>query len=131
MMQLSVSGYYAWRNRPLSARALRHLWLTEQIQQVHTASYGTYGSRRVHAELRLGRGIIVGHGAIEMLMRRAGRQRCCELAVPSVGAPPPRLPASTSSAGGLCRPAPSPPSSTTSAPTRAYAAAPVSSASTG
>jgi putative transposase len=26
----------------------------------------------VHAELRLGRGIVVGHGAVELLMRRAG-----------------------------------------------------------
>jgi transposase InsO family protein len=28
--------------------------------------------RRVHAELRLGHGILVGHGAVELLMRRAG-----------------------------------------------------------
>jgi transposase InsO family protein len=35
-------------------------------------STGVYGSRRVHAELRLGRGIVVGHGADELLMRRAG-----------------------------------------------------------
>jgi hypothetical protein len=28
------------------ARSLRHLWLTEQIQAVHTASRGTYGSCR-------------------------------------------------------------------------------------
>ena len=48
------------------------MWLTEQIQAVHQASFGTYGSRRVHAELRLGLGVVVGHGAVEMLMRRAG-----------------------------------------------------------
>ena len=30
-------------------------WLTEQIRAVHLASRGTYGSRRVHAELTLGR----------------------------------------------------------------------------
>lgn len=51
---------------------MRHAWLTGQIQAVHLASRGTYGSRRVHAELRLGLGITVGHGAIEMLMHRAG-----------------------------------------------------------
>ena len=39
---------------------------------MHQASFGTYGSRRVHAELRLGLGIAVGHGAVELLMRRAG-----------------------------------------------------------
>jgi putative transposase len=51
---------------------VRHAWLTEQIQALHLASRGTYGSRRVHAELTLGLGITVGHGAVEMLMRRAG-----------------------------------------------------------
>ncbi len=70
VLDVSVSGYYAWRHRPLSARALRHAWLTEQIRAVHLASRGTYGSRRVHAELRLGRGIIVGYHAVEMLMHR-------------------------------------------------------------
>jgi len=42
------------------------------IREVHTASYGSYGANRVHAELVLGRGIRVGHNAIAMLMRRAG-----------------------------------------------------------
>ena len=51
---------------------MRHAWLTEQIQAVHLASRGIYGSRRVHAELTLGLGITVGHGAVETLMRRAG-----------------------------------------------------------
>jgi hypothetical protein len=39
---------------------------------VHADSYGTYGARRVHAELVLGRGIRVGHRAVAMLMQRAG-----------------------------------------------------------
>jgi putative transposase len=68
---VSESGYYEWRFRPPSARAIRHAWLTEMIAQVHAESNGTYGARRVHAELRLGRGL-VGHNAVEMLMRRAG-----------------------------------------------------------
>ncbi|TDB73606.1 IS3 family transposase [Micromonospora sp. KC723] len=72
VLAVSASGYYAWRNRPPSQRALRHAWLTEQIRAVHAASRGTYGSRRVHAELRLGRGLVVGYHAVEMLMRRAG-----------------------------------------------------------
>ena len=42
------------------------------IREVHAASYGSYGAKRVHAELVLGRGIRVGHNAIAMLMRRAG-----------------------------------------------------------
>ncbi|MEJ2862544.1 IS3 family transposase [Actinomycetospora sp. OC33-EN07] len=38
----------------------------------HQASNGTYGGLRVHAELTLGRGITVGHNAVEMLMSHAG-----------------------------------------------------------
>ena len=37
-------------------------------------SRGTYGALRVHAELRLGYGVTVGHNAVAMLMRRAGLQ---------------------------------------------------------
>ena len=74
-MQLAVevaeSGYYEWRSRAPSARAVRHAWLTDQIQAVHTASRGTYGARRVHAELTLGLGLAVGHNQVEMLMARA------------------------------------------------------------
>jgi hypothetical protein len=72
VLDVSVSGFYARRNRPPSARALRHAWLTEQIRVVHLASRSTYGSRRVHAELRLGHGIVVGYHAVTMLMHRAG-----------------------------------------------------------
>ena len=69
---VSDAGFYKWRNHGPSPRSLRHVWLTEQIRQIHTASTGVYGARRVHAELHLGRGLIVGHGAVELLMRRAG-----------------------------------------------------------
>ena len=68
MLDVSASGYYAWRSRPPSPRALRHAWLTEHIR-VHLPFGGTYGSRRVHAELRLGRGVAVGYHAVEVLMR--------------------------------------------------------------
>lgn len=71
VLGVSESGYYEWRRRPPSARAVRHTWLTEQIQAVHLASRGTYGSRRMHAELTLDLGVTVGHGAVELLMRRA------------------------------------------------------------
>lgn len=74
VLEVSQAGYYAWRSRPPSPRAIRHAWLTEVIRQVHTASRQTYGSRRVHAELTLGRGITVGFHAVELLMRRAGLQ---------------------------------------------------------
>jgi putative transposase len=68
------SGYYARRGRAPSARAIRHVWLTDLIRQVHADSRGAYGARRVHAELVLGRGVSTGHNAVELLMRRAGLQ---------------------------------------------------------
>ena len=71
---VSVSGFYEWRSRAPSARSIRHAWLTDQIIEVHAASRGTYGSRRVHAELTLGRGVQVGYHAVTMLMARAGLQ---------------------------------------------------------
>ena len=72
VLGVSESGYYEWRGRAPSRRDIRHAWLTDLIRQAHADSRGTYGARRVHAELVLGRGISVGHGAVEMLMRRAG-----------------------------------------------------------
>lgn len=72
VLEVSESGFYVWRNRPPSARLVRRAWLTDAIAAVHAASHGIYGSPRVHAELRLGRGIIVGHGMVETLMRHAG-----------------------------------------------------------
>jgi len=57
-----------------SARELRHAWLTEIIRRVHAESRGTYGVRRVHAELTLGHGVSVGRQAVESLMRRAHLQ---------------------------------------------------------
>ena len=71
VLGVSESGYYEWRGRAPSQRDIRHAWLTGLIRQAHADSRGTYGARRVHAELVLGRGIRVGHGAVEMLMRRA------------------------------------------------------------
>ena len=71
-LAVSASGFYARRSRPPSARALRHVYLTEIIRQVHLDSRGTYGARRVHAELVRGHGLVVGHCAVEMLMARAG-----------------------------------------------------------
>ena len=72
VLRVSESGYYAQHGRPPSARTLWHLHLTEIIQRVHLVSRGTYGARRVHAELVLGQGLIVGRCAVELLMARAG-----------------------------------------------------------
>jgi len=69
---VSESGYYAWKDRPTSPRELRRIWLAGEIVDVHKASGGTYGATRVRAELIHGRGIHVGHNAVELIMRRLG-----------------------------------------------------------
>jgi transposase InsO family protein len=72
VLSVSESGFYAQRSRPPSARALWHAYLTELIGRFHLDSRGTYGARRIHAELTLGHGLEVGRCAVEMLMARAG-----------------------------------------------------------
>jgi putative transposase len=74
VLGVSEWGYYEWRGRPLSPRAVRHAWLTEVIREIHVGSREAYGARRVHAELTLGRGIRVCHEMVETLMQRAGLQ---------------------------------------------------------
>ena len=68
---LSVSGYYAWRARTESRRAVANRALLEDIRWIHAESSGTYGSPRVHAALRH-RGRRIGRSRIERLMRHAG-----------------------------------------------------------
>jgi putative transposase len=54
VLNVSRSGYYEWRDRPLSDRAQGNELLVKYIEQTHADSRGTYGSPRVHAELTLG-----------------------------------------------------------------------------
>ena len=72
VLGVSESGYYAWKDRPPSATALRRLWLAGEITNVHRDSGGTYGSDRVTAELRHARAIVVGHNAVADIMRHLG-----------------------------------------------------------
>jgi transposase InsO family protein len=69
---VSVSGFYMWRRRPPSARSVRHAMLAEVIKEVHLESRETYGARRVHAELTMGRGIVVARCTVELVMQRNG-----------------------------------------------------------
>jgi len=47
-------------------------WLTALIKDVHAESRGTYGSRRVHAELTKGRDVWVSERLVAVLMQKAG-----------------------------------------------------------
>jgi len=44
---VSRSSSYAWKQRPLSPRAVANAQLLEEIRGIHTASRGTYGAPRV------------------------------------------------------------------------------------
>jgi putative transposase len=51
VLQVSRSGYYAWRRRKPSATAKRRQAIARGVQQSHRDSHGTYGYRRVHQDL--------------------------------------------------------------------------------
>jgi putative transposase len=72
VLKISRSGYYAWCDRPLSARARRDHWLTEKIEAIHQRSRGVYGVPMIHAELADDYGIRVGRKRVARLMRGAG-----------------------------------------------------------
>lgn len=69
---VSVSGFYMWKHRKPSARSVRHEMVAEVIRQVHAESRQTYGARRVHAELVLGRNMTVARCTVELVMSRLG-----------------------------------------------------------
>jgi putative transposase len=72
VLEVSRSGYHAWATRPPSRRAVADATLTGRIAEIHKQSGQTYGSPRVHAELRLADGVEVGRKRVERLMRTAG-----------------------------------------------------------
>lgn len=70
---VSRSGYYQWlerRSNP-SARVKEDLELAEQIREVHDQSRGTYGTPRLHAELRY-RGRKHSRKRIDRIRRKLG-----------------------------------------------------------
>ena len=73
VLEVSTSGYYAWRGRPPSARARSDAVLLDRIRGIHAKSRGTYGVPRVHAEL-VAEGTRHGQKRVARLMRTAGLQ---------------------------------------------------------
>jgi transposase InsO family protein len=64
---VSASGFYAWHQRPPSARAVADRRLRVQLRAAHAASRGTYGSPRLQHALRA-EGVDVGRNRVRRLM---------------------------------------------------------------
>jgi len=72
VMKVSSSGFYDWVAEPVSDRDWADAQLTNTIADIHRCSRRSYGSPRVHAELRLGRHLRCSRKRVERLMRQAG-----------------------------------------------------------
>lgn len=68
---VSVSGYYAWRKRPLSQRQQTDARLLTAIERVYEAGRGVYGSPRIHAALQQ-QGLFCSRKRVTRLMRQHG-----------------------------------------------------------
>jgi putative transposase len=68
---VSASGFYAWCRRGLSQRVREDAALKVEIRAAHAASGKTYGSPRVHEELKA-EGQHVGRKRVARLMREEG-----------------------------------------------------------
>jgi putative transposase len=71
VLDVSASGYYAWTNRAPSCRSVEDARLLELIRTFHRASRGTYGTPRIHRDLRAA-GIRVGRKRVARLLKQAG-----------------------------------------------------------
>lgn len=72
LLGVSASGFYAWKNRPVSRRALEDIALTAKIHAIHRRSGEAYGAPSIHAELADDHDIRVGRKRVARLMRAAG-----------------------------------------------------------
>ena len=73
VLGVTRSGFYAWKKRPKPARAKSDAQLAVKVAAAHQRSRKTYGSPRVHRELKA-QGVRVGKKRVERLMRENGLQ---------------------------------------------------------
>ena len=71
ILQVSSSGFYAWRGAPEGRRSAANRALLGKIVHIHQQSRETYGYPRVHAELQAN-GEPCGRHRVARLMRLAG-----------------------------------------------------------
>lgn len=71
VLEVSRSGFYAWRSRDASAAEVRREELTDEVKTIHAEVKARYGSPRIHAEL-----VANGHACsvnfVAKVMREAG-----------------------------------------------------------
>jgi putative transposase len=71
VLDVSRSGYYAWRGRPPSEREMANQELYKEIKAVYDRAHGTYGSPRVYQELKT-QGVACSENRVARLMRLRG-----------------------------------------------------------
>jgi putative transposase len=68
VLEVGRSGFYAWLNRRESPRSRENRNLLVEIKALHKKSRKTYGSPRVHADLK-DKGYVIGRHRVARLMR--------------------------------------------------------------
>lgn len=71
VLGVSRSGFYAWKADPVTKRDARRAPLAAKVRKVFKASRGTYGSPRVHQELRA-EGVLVTRKTVASIMQEEG-----------------------------------------------------------
>ena len=71
LLNLSRSGFYAWRKRGLSERAMNNQGIIGEIHRIYAEGRGEYGSPTIYNVLRE-EGFLVNHKRIARLMHQIG-----------------------------------------------------------
>ena len=71
-LQVSKSGYYAWRQRSKSLREQGNEVLLYEIRRIHEESHSVYGSRKICRKLNETSAEPINHKRVERIMRENG-----------------------------------------------------------
>jgi len=71
LLKVSLSGFYAWFNRPESRRSIENRALEAKIRVLHAASHGIYGAPKIHRDL-IDDGVQCGKKRVARIMCEAG-----------------------------------------------------------
>ena len=79
VLNVSPSGYYAWRKRPVSKREMANQELYKKIKAVYNQNHEVYGSPRIYRALK-DQGVVCSENRVARLMRlrglRAKQSKC-------------------------------------------------------